>query len=282
MGSSSQPVHPWESPIGVMDSGVGGLTVVKALRRHLPFESIDYFGDTARVPYGEKSAATIRTFTRHCADFLVRRGIKLLVIACNTATAHALSWLSEELPIPVVGVIDPTVGAACTISVTGRIGVIATRQTIASGVYQKTILRQRPESKIWAHACPLFVPLAEEQYWDHPATKTIVADYLRPLKEQGCDTLVLGCTHYPLLMDAIQEVVGPTVQLIDSATSCAREVERALRIGRILAPEGTPSRLTCFVSDDPERFALLGARFLGEPLSQVAHVIDDGYGQYRH
>jgi glutamate racemase len=270
-----------EAPIGLFDSGAGGLTVAKAIRARLPAESIDYFGDTARLPYGDKSSSAIRLFAKQCADFLVRRDVKLLVVACNTACAHALSDLSEQLPIPVIGVIDSTVASACRASGSGRIGVIATRQTIASGVYQRTILRSRPSATIWATACPLLVPLVEEQYWNHPITKAVVQDYLAPMSDVHCDTLVLGCTHYPLLTEAIQEVVGSEVNLIDSAESCARAVERLLKESNLEAPAGSKSAFTVFVSDDPERFARLGSRFLGEELAQVAQVVEGRYSHHR-
>lgn len=268
------------APLGVIDSGVGGLTVVKAIRSLLPNESIEYFGDTARLPYGDKSRQAIVRFARQCAEFLVYRGVKLLVIACNTASAHALETLQEELPIPVIGVISTTASLACAVSATGRIGVIATRQTIASGVYQTSILRERPQALIWSHACPLFVPLAEEYYWNHPITKAIVEEYLHPMRQEGCDTLVLGCTHYPLLIDAIREVVGHHVQLIDPAATCAQSVATTLTSRNLQAPKGTAD-LKLFVSDDPQRVATLGSQFLGQPLTQVASVTHDSDGRYR-
>ena len=217
-----------DRPIGVFDSGIGGLTVVRALREHLPEESIIYFGDTARVPYGAKSPATVARYSREAAAFLTSHEVKLIVIACNTATAHAYNILREEVDVPVVGVIEPGARAAVAASRSGRIGVIGTAGTIRSGAYDLAVRRRLDSARVYAQPCPLFVPLVEEGMNDAPATRLIASDYLGPLREMDVDVLILGCTHYPLLRPLLQDVMGPDVMLVDSAQQTALDVAAVL------------------------------------------------------
>jgi glutamate racemase len=260
------------APIGVFDSGLGGLTVVRALRAMLPDESLIYVGDTARVPYGPKSPETVRRFARQIADWLVAQQVKAIVIACNTATAHALDDLRAHLNIPIIGVIEPGARAAVAPSSTGRIGVIGTAGTIASGAYERAIHAMAPSREVQVQACPLFVPLVEEGWVDHPATRLIVREYLAPLQAASVETLVLGCTHYPLLAGAIASEMGPNVRLIDSAEETARETQRLLQTEGLLADRGGGPTLRVCASDAPERFLALGRRFLDETMSHVEHV----------
>lgn len=250
-------------PLGVFDSGVGGLTVVRELRRQLPQESIVYLGDTARVPYGNKSAETVVRFSLEDARFLERQGVKAVVIACNTASAHALGALREAFPMPVFGVIEPGVEAALRETSSGRIGIIGTAGTIASGVYQEALRRARPEALIMAEPTPLLVPLVEEAWLDHEATRLILQEYLAPFLAADIDTLVLACTHYPLLREAIRAVVGPKVRLVDSASACAHQLARAFAAGE-LAPGSGQGRIELFLTDLPRGFSSVAERFLGE------------------
>jgi glutamate racemase len=268
-----------DRPIGVFDSGFGGLTVAAALNQRLPHESILYFGDTARVPYGAKSPPVVRTFAREAARFLLARDIKLLVIACNTATAHAEAALREELDIPVVGVIEPGALAAVEATTTGRIGVIGTSGTIASGAYDLAVRRRLGErGRVYAQPCPLFVPLVEEGWTEHPVAAHVGREYLAHLKEVDVDVLILGCTHYPLLRDTLQREMGPDVRLVDSGEETARAVERILQEEDLERPSGKPPSHTFFVSDSPHKFREVGRRFIGDLLSEVHHVDIDGLG----
>lgn len=267
-----------DRPIGVFDSGFGGLTVARALNDRLPNESLLYFGDTARVPYGSKSPETVRRFAREAAQFLLSRDIKLLVIACNTATAHAGAALERELDIPVVGVIEPGATAAVAATRSGRIGVLGTAGTIASGAYDLAVRRRLGEKgRVYAQPCPLFVPLVEEGWIDHRVTRDVAAEYLAPLREVDVDVVILGCTHYPLLRDVLQEGMGPDVTLVDSGEETARAVEEILR-DRDLARTGADPVHSFFVSDTPRRFRDFGRRFIGHILDDVAHVDIDGFG----
>src|SRR4051812_4127255 len=202
-------------PIGVFDSGIGGLTVVRELMRQLPQESVVYFGDTARVPYGPKSPDTVRRYSREIASFLLKQQAKAIVIACNTATAHALSVLREEFSVPVIGVVEPGARAAARATSGGRIGVIGTAGTVASGAYDRAIRAILPDARVVTKACPLLVPLVEEGWIDHPVTAQVAREYLAPLMDEQIDTLVLGCTHYPLLKDVLCRALGRGVTLID-------------------------------------------------------------------
>lgn len=263
-------------PIGVFDSGLGGLTVVNELVRRLPHESILYFGDTARVPYGTKSPDTIRRFSREAAHFLLSRDVKMIVVACNTATAHALAPLIEESPVPVVGVIDAGARAAHHASQSGRIGVIGTPGTIASGAYDRAVRALRPTVEVYAQACPMFVPFVEEGLAEHEATRLIARDYLAPLHEMEIDTLVLGCTHYPALRALIAELMGPAVRLIDSGEETALEVARILHERDLLAPADHVAIRTFTVSDLPLRFRRVGRMLVGDMIETVEKVEIEG------
>jgi glutamate racemase len=262
------------SAIGVFDSGVGGLTVARELMRQLPHESVLYVGDTARVPYGPKSPDTVRRYSREIAAYLLAEGVKAVVVACNTATAHALDVLRSELPVPVVGVVEPGARAAvggqdAQTATARRVGVIGTVGTIRSGAYDRAIRALDPAAVIVAQPCPLFVPLVEEGWLDHQATELVAREYLAPLREQRVDTIVLGCTHYPLLRPLIARVVGRDVRLIDSAHETAAATGRALaEAGLTASGERTPQR-RYVVTDAAEQFARVAAHFLGAPLEHV-------------
>ncbi|MBI2362601.1 MAG: glutamate racemase [Elusimicrobia bacterium] len=238
-------------PIGVFDSGVGGLTVLRALRRAMPSERLLYFGDTARVPYGTKSKETVTRYALEVAAFLEARGVKHLVVACNSATALALPALRRAARVPVTGVIEPAVRAARRAAEDGVVGVIGTEATVASGAYQEV-----------AAACPLFVPLVEEGWWDSEVTRAVARVYLRPLLRARPRALILGCTHYPLLKPVLARCAGRAVTLIDSGSETAAEVRRALESRGLLRRAG-PGSTGFFVTDGPERFKRLARRFLG-------------------
>jgi glutamate racemase len=257
------------APIGVFDSGLGGLTVASEMMRQLPAEGLIYFGDTARVPYGPKAPTTVRRYSREIASFLDREGVKAIVIACNTATAHALAMLRSELRIPVIGVIEPGARAAVGATRTGNVGVIGTAGTIRSGAYERAIRELAPDARITAQPCPLFVPLVEEGWIDKDATRLIAQEYLEPLVAAGVDTVVLGCTHYPLLKPVLADLLGATVRLIDSAAETAAEARRVLADRGIeAAPTSDPLR-RFVASDDSNQFLRLGQRFLGHALDAV-------------
>ena len=258
-------------PVGVFDSGMGGLTVLRELHLRLPAEDLLYFGDTARVPYGTKGARTVREFARQDASFLVAHGAKLVVVACNTASAFAIDDLRESLPVPVLDVIAPGVDTALSRTRGGRVGIIATRGTVESGRYQQLLADTVGEARVVARACPLFVPLAEEGMLDHPVTKRMAEEYLAPLREAGVDTLILGCTHYPLLKGVIGEVMGPDVALVDSAEALAAAADDELT-RRGLRRENGDGRLEYYLSDIPWKFREVGARFLGRPIDEVHTV----------
>jgi len=259
-------------PIGVFDSGVGGLTVLRQIARQLPRESLIYLGDTARVPYGTKSPQTVIRYARACAALLLERDIKMLVVACNTASAFALDALRDDLGMPVIGVIEPGARAAARKSRTGRIGVIGTAGTVASGAYEKAIAAAAPQARVFTRACPLFVPLAEEGWTEGPVPEAVAHTYLAALLDKGIDTLVLGCTHYPLLAGVIAQAAGQAVALVDSAEETAgavRETLEALALSRQCADPPTRRFL---VSDDPDGFERIGRRFLGCAMDYVEWV----------
>lgn len=267
-----------ELPIGVFDSGVGGLTVVRAVRAALPGEDIVYLGDTARVPYGSKSPDTIIRYSLTCARFLAARGVKMLLVACNTASAHAIPALRQALSIPVVGAIEPGAWAAHASSQTSRIGVIGTLGTIRSGAYPEALRKLGSSARIAGQACPLFVPLAEEGWTNDEVAAAVAARYLGALAAQDpeVDTLVLGCTHYPLLAGVIgraaHEVFGRQVTLVDSATAMAGAAHQVLAATGLLRPDdGRAGELVVCVTDD-SRLDELGPRFLGEPLTSYEAV----------
>jgi glutamate racemase len=257
------------APVGIFDSGIGGLTVAHAVMQQLPHESVTYFGDTARVPYGPKSPDTVRRYSREIASFLVDQGVKTLVVACNTATAHALPTLRESLTIPVLGVIDPGARAAVRATRNGHVGVIGTAGTIKSGAYERALRALEPSLRVTVRACPLFVPLVEEGWVDHEATRLVAREYLAPLLREEVDTLVLGCTHYPLLKQVIADVLGADVALIDSAEETARETAAVLKEERLTATAGTTGSHRFIASDDPLMFLQLGQRFLGDAIESV-------------
>jgi glutamate racemase len=259
------------APLGVFDSGIGGLTVARALFERLPQESVIYFGDTARVPYGPKSPETVRRYSAEILAYLLQRGVKAVVVACNTSTAHALDYLKERSPVPVVGVIEPGARAAVAATKSGAIGVIGTAGTIASGAYERAIKALRPDARVSAQPCPLFVPLVEEGWFDHPAAELIAREYLAPLQRAGVDVLVLGCTHYPLLKPLLSRVMGPAVTLVDSAAETAKAVAQELERAGLLG-QGSHHEHHFVVSDDEPHFRKVGARFLGEKLKQVEVV----------
>ncbi|MGE5730370.1 MAG: glutamate racemase [Gemmatimonas sp.] len=262
-------VTPRSAPVGVFDSGVGGLTVAHEVIRQLPHESLLYFGDTARIPYGPKSPETVRRYSREIADFLCDEGVKSIVIACNTATAHALTALRDEFDMPVIGVVEPGARAAVSVTTGGRIGVIGTVGTIKSGAYERAIRAIDPDVRITARACPLFVPVVEEGWTDHEATRLIAREYLEPLVAADIDTLVLGCTHYPLLKPLLHEILGPGVRLIDSAEETAAETARTLAAANLAAPSDAEPTYRFVASDDPLQFLQLGQRFLGDTIEGV-------------
>ncbi len=257
------------APIGVFDSGIGGLTVVRELRRQLPAEDIVYFGDTARVPYGPKSPETVQRYSREIGAFLLTRGVKAVVVACNTATAHALPMLEAELPVPVIGVVGPGARAAVRSAGSGGIGVIGTAGTVRSGAYERAIAAIAPQANVTARACPLLVPFVEEGWTDHPATRLVTEEYLAPFRTDGVTTLVLGCTHYPLLKPVIAEVVGPDIRLIDSAEEAAADTGTVLRSRGLAAPSDRAGTTHYVVSDAADQFARTARHFLGAPLHDV-------------
>src|ERR1700733_13886320 len=245
-----------EQPIGAFDSGVGGLTVVQAMRQLLPAEDILYLGDTARVPYGNKSPETIIRFSREIMAYLRGHDVKAVVVACNTASAHALSILQKEADIPVIGVIAPGVEAALEATRNGRIGVIGTAGTIGSDAYQKLLRELRPEVVITAVAAPLLVSLVEEDWLAHPATQLILEEYLAPMKAARVDTVVLACTHYPLLKSLAQKVLGPEVVLVDSAQNAAAALARKLETAGLSRPAlGKAGETTICSTDVPAQFS---------------------------
>ncbi len=260
---------PQERPIGVFDSGIGGLTVVRAMMRLLPHENIVYFGDTARVPYGPKSPQVVREYAAQDTDYLVKHQVKMIVIACNTVSAVALEVVQKHAKVPVVGVILPGAEAAVRASKTKRIGVIGTVGTIASNAYANAIRLCDPQASVTGQACPLFVPLAEEGWTDHAATELIAKEYLFPLKLHKIDTLVLGCTHYPILRSVIQEIVGAGVTLVDSGEATAQVVADLLDEKGLRNMSSARANVQFFVSDIPHKFAEVGERFLGERLGRV-------------
>lgn len=256
-------------PIGVFDSGIGGLTVLKALMERLPQEHFLYLGDTARLPYGSKSARSVTRYALQTTALLRQRGVKLLVIACNTATAVSLDALQGAYPdLPVVGVIRPGALAACQASASGKIGVIGTESTIAGGSYEREILNMRPEAQVFGRSCPLFVPLAEEGWCTGQIARLVAEQYVGTLyAETGIDTLVLGCTHFPVLHQAIQHAVGPEVRLVDSARTTADFVHDMLvRQDICAAPRSQGRQVSFLATDGGERFARVGSLFMDQPL----------------
>lgn len=272
MRGRDDPGDNMNRPIGVFDSGIGGLTVVKEILRALPDDSVIYFGDTARVPYGTKSPQTVTRFALESMHFLLRRDVKLMVVACNSASSVALDEITRRCPLPVLGVINPGAVAAASATKTGRVGVIGTNATVESGAYQRELKSLRDDVEVMAVACPLFVPLAEEGWTDHAATKLIAEEYLRPVRDFGADALVLGCTHYPLLSSMIQEVMGDDVTLVDSASETAALVKAVIESEDLEADGEGRATLAVYLSDVPRKFESIGRRFLGRPIDKVERV----------
>lgn len=258
------------SYIGMFDSGIGGLTVMQQLIHKLPYESIIYYGDTARIPYGGKSRETIVRYSIENTIFLLEKNIKLLVVACNTASALALPKLREIFNIPVIGVVEPGAEKAISVTKSKRIGVLGTKGTIESGAYQNEIKRLLPDAVVVAKACPLFVPLVEEKFLEHEATKLIVKEYLAPLKQENIDTLLLGCTHYPLLRHLIEEEIGSHVTVVDSANTCSEKVAQILIEKKIGHDDQKSAFHEYFVSDDPTKFKALAEKLFGHCIDQVS------------
>ena len=270
----------WKS-IGIFDSGVGGLTVLKEVVKALPQEDTIYLGDTARVPYGTKSPETVTRYSLQVTSFLVERDIKLLVVACNTASAVSLDALKNHFSIPIIGVIEPGARRAVSVTRSGKVGVIGTTATIQSSAYSKAIKKIDRGIEVVTRACPLFVPLAEEGWVDNEVARLTAWTYLQGLKDEGVDTLVLGCTHYPLLKGIIAEVMGDGVSLVDSAEETARTVAETLGAGDILRPSSERGNHHFFVTDVPAGFIRVGNRFLGGRLGDVYQVNleDAGMGE---
>jgi len=288
-----------DRPIGIFDSGIGGLTVLRAVRELLPDEALIYLGDTARVPYGTRTRGTVVRYAHQVARALLEQDVKMLVVACNTASAQALPDLREaysddEGPpalgmiqgqrahglqlrtgtVPIVGVIDPGATAAVETTRNGRVGVIGTLGTIENGAYERVLHRLDPDLRITAAACPLFVALAEEGWTEGPVVELVAQRYLEPIREADVDTLILGCTHYPLLREVIQAVVGPGVTLVDGAPATARQVVRVLEATGRSRAAGAAAGSTLFqATDNPSQFRQVGSRFLARPLPAV-EVVD--------
>ena len=258
--------------IGVFDSGIGGLTVVRSLMERLPFENIIYFGDTARVPYGIKSVETINRYAAQITEFLIKKDVKMLIVACNTMAAVAHQSIIDLSPVPVLEVIDASARMAIQNTRTKSIGVIGTPATINSNAYARAIHLLDKEEKVFSQACPLFVPLVEEGWFDHPATKLIAQEYLKPVIAEQIDTLVLGCTHYPLLKPLLQDILGPEVTLIDSAEAMADIAADLINKQNMSNQNYLPPDYVFYVSDLPYRFQTIGERFLGRTLGRVELV----------
>lgn len=259
-----------KKPIAIFDSGVGGLTVVSQIIKRLPNEDIIYFGDTARVPYGIKSPQTIVRFAEEAANFLLRYDPKIIVVACNTASAVAMPKLENTLKVPVCGVVRPGAKAAIQATKNNRVGIIATKATIDSQAYHVSIQELNSKVSVFGKTCPLFVPIVEEgRLPNDPIVKMVVSDYLVFLKKNFIDTLVLGCTHYPLLKQPIQEEMGKEVMVIDSSTETALETEKLLIDNNLTDTSGTPGSYLFYVSDNPDTFMQIGQRFLGRAIKDV-------------
>lgn len=258
--------------IGVFDSGIGGLTVYKALKEKMPDEKVVYLGDTARLPYGSKSAETIKKFSEDNAYFLIERDVKIIVVACNSASSYAVTKLQGIFDIPVLGVIEP--GAEAAIQFSRKcIGIIGTTATISSGAYERAIREIKPDAKIIVRDCPLFVPLVEEGWIDHDVTRLVIKEYLMPLKEKGVDSMVLGCTHYPVLKQQISSVLGNGIRLIDSAETVTQKVYSILKDCGWLCQTRVIQDDEFYVTDFPERFKKVGEIFLEKKIEKVHTAI---------
>jgi len=264
-------------PVGVFDSGLGGLTAVREILRLLPEESVVYFGDTAHLPYGNKSRESVTRFSLDIARFLVRQNVKCILVACNTASSYALGALREELDIPVIGVIEPAARAAVAHSVHGMIGVIGTLGTVGSGAYARAITALAPGAHVISRACPLFVPLIEEGWIQHPVTRTVAEEYLLELKQGRVESMILGCTHYPLIAPLLHDLMGPGAALVDSGAEAARAMAELLgERGQLAAG---PAEHRFFLSDEPPQFSRVAQAFLGRALPPTLIVdLNDPHG----
>ena len=260
-----------ENAIGVFDSGIGGLTVLHQIIEALPRENTVYLGDTARSPYGTKSVDTVLRYSFENSEFLVEKGVKIVVVACNTSTAIALERLQKELALPVVGVIAPGVRRALASTKNKKIGVIGTEATIQSGAYTRALKAADPSVEVYSRACPLFVPLVEEGWTDNQVVEMTVKAYLESLKQSGIDTLILGCTHYPLLKKSIRKFLGGGVRLVDSAEETAKQVAAMLKNSALVKKAGKGVH-SFFVTDAPDRFIKVGRRFLGEKVESAVRI----------
>jgi len=264
------------APIGVFDSGIGGLTVVKHLIDALPNENIVYFGDTARVPYGSKSNDTVIEYSIQNTAFLMEFGVKAIVVACNTASSVAIESLRSKFDVPVIGMIEPGAKYGLGYTSNNKIGVIGTRATINNNAYSHQIKELSNEVEVFESACPLFVPLAEEGWVDHPATRAVAAEYLAPLKKAGIDTLILGCTHYPILRAVIQREVGPDIKLVDSGIAASYSVVKELTERDILNKSNSQGSHIYYVSDVPTTFQFVASLFLGKEITNI-HKVETDY-----
>lgn len=260
------------APIGVFDSGIGGLTVAKELIKTLPEENIIYLGDTARVPYGSKSGRTVIAYSHSNSEFLISKGVKLLVVACNTASSVSIPSLRAEFDIPVIGVIEPGAKKAVEVTKRRKIGVIGTPSTINSSAYTKAIENLNPEIEVITKACPLFVPLADEGWVEGEIIEKIAEEYLYPIKQTGIDVLVLGCTHYPLLKNTIQKIVGSEITLVDSAEETASQIKDILSGEKLLNDANANSRREFYLTDVSDTFISVAGRFLGEKIEKIEMV----------
>ena len=265
-----------QKAIGIFDSGIGGLTVLKELMTVLPLENTIYLGDTARVPYGIRSPETVTRYSFENTRFLLSQEIKMLVVACNRASAISLAAVQEEFPLPVIGVLEPGARAAAAATKARRVGVIGTEATIGSGAYERAICRIDAAIEVFSQACPLFVPLVEEGWFDNDVAELVARRYLEPLRERGIDTLVLGCTHYPLLKRVIGRIMGDGITLIDSATETAREVSEVLATMNLQRPGTGAAKRRYYVTDTPTRFEKIGKLFLGDALLTAEQVAVGG------
>ena len=256
-------------PVGIFDSGVGGLTVVGQIEKILPCEDVVYFGDTARVPYGTKSKETVTRFSVENVEFLMEHDVKLVVVACNTASSLSLEFLKRCFKVPIVGVIEPGARRAASSTRNGRIGVIGTRATISSGAYERAVKKAGSKKELFTRSCPLFVPLVEEGWLDNDVAASIARIYLAPLKAKKIDTLILGCTHYPLLKSVIKKVMGDGVLLVDSAKEVAKEAKAILDAAGISRSGSRKGGYKFFSSDEPARFIKIGSRFLKRKIKCV-------------
>lgn len=262
-----------DAALGLFDSGVGGLTVVRAVQDLLPGEDVIYLGDTARLPYGSKSPETIRRFAAEDVDFLLSKGVKAIVVACNTATAHALPEFWKSCPVPIMGVIEPGVEAALANPDADRIGIIATRGTIQSHAYQHELATRKRGLMIHGIATPLLVPLVEEDWIAEEVTKEVLRKYLEPLMSKGIDTLMLACTHYPLLIPLLTEILPDDVRLVDSATTCAEHLKKMLVEKDLLSGKTSEGKLDIYLTDLSEQFEELAKRFLRRPTGRIRRAV---------